>query len=75
MFYNLLELGRYLPHGGHIVLDFQQYISRLSCQFERGGSPERSGGCSSVHVLGARRELIGKGIIILGIFQMIGKTP
>ena len=38
-------------------------------------SPERSGGCSMVHVLGARRKLIGKGIINLGIFHMIGKTP
>ena len=69
MFYDFLGLGRCLPHGGNIVLGFQLYVSRLSYQFERGGSPERSGGCSPVHVLGARRELIGKGIIILGILK------
>ena len=86
MFYDFLGLGRCLPHGGNTVLGFQLHVSRLSCLFERGSSSERSGDCSMFHVLWApvlrgvvavhaRRKLIGKGIINLGIFHMIGKTP
>ena len=82
MFYDFLGLGRCLPHGGNTVLGFQLHVSRLSCLFERGSSSERSGGCSMFNVLGApvlrgvaAVQCSGKGIINLGIFHMIGKTP